>query len=228
MKNSILFQYEFLVILPQTRKPQSYSLEIRFISRIAFSKRMRSEFIGSPPRFFLGFGRRTINIEIRYIDYNVARTFVAAIDEWTRGLTTSQYQSGMKWLQSKSHIMRKILEFLIVIFVMYQIGRVIPHFVTHTSDLLAFADFTLAAVACVYVAYFAAGFIARFIEASVDDIAPIAYISISKGDARDIEEFTKRNKRNKWKIFGGLLGTLLFSVLIEVTAILIVEYVKAG
>ena len=80
---SVLLKYEFLVILPSLGKPQRYSISVRVVSRLAIERRMRQEASSfSLPRFIKVMARHTASVEITYVDYAVARTFLTAIDEW--------------------------------------------------------------------------------------------------------------------------------------------------
>jgi hypothetical protein len=75
---SILLKYEFLIILPNLTKPQTYSISIRVVSRLALERRMR-EGMYSPfslPRFIRLMGKNTGSVEITYVDYSVARNFL--------------------------------------------------------------------------------------------------------------------------------------------------------
>ena len=95
---SVLLKYNFLVLLPKTKKPQSYTVSIRLASRVAVSKRMKSEFYGTPPSIFRLMGNRTAVVEIQYVDYMVARNFLNLIDEWFKGIPTATEFKPLHWL----------------------------------------------------------------------------------------------------------------------------------
>jgi hypothetical protein len=100
---SILVQYNFLVLLPSISKPQNYSISVRVVSRLASERRMREEYIVSLPRFLRVMAQHTASVEITYVDYSVSRAFLTAIDEWFKTIPRSPDNKLMKWLQSKSY-----------------------------------------------------------------------------------------------------------------------------
>jgi hypothetical protein len=86
---NLRLEYNFLIILPQVKKPQSYQIEINIHSRAAIVQRAKKE-NPLPPGFFLAvLAERTARMKIKYIDYTVARNFQLAIDSWFKpGLFT--------------------------------------------------------------------------------------------------------------------------------------------
>src|SRR6516162_8968730 len=98
---SILLKYEFLIILPNVTKAQTYSIAIRVVSRLALERRMR-EGTASPflPRFIRLMGRNTGSVEISYADYTVARNFLSTIDDWFKTIPCSMENRLMKFLQT--------------------------------------------------------------------------------------------------------------------------------
>jgi len=60
---SVLLKYNFLVLLPKTKKPQPYKVAIRLASRGAIVKKMLSDFYGPPPKIFRLMGNRIAVVE---------------------------------------------------------------------------------------------------------------------------------------------------------------------
>ena len=128
---SILLKYEFLVILPNLTKAQTYSISIRVISRLALERRMR-EGATSPflPRFIRLMGRNTGSVEITYADYAVARTFLSAIDDWFKSIPRSIENKVIKSLQDYSHWIPRAGRFATCIIVTLIVIGLLPHFVS--------------------------------------------------------------------------------------------------
>jgi hypothetical protein len=142
---SVLLKYEFLIILPNLTKPQTYSISIRVVSRLALERRMR-EGTASPfmPRFIRLMGRNTGSVEISYADYAVARNFLSAIDDWFRTIPRSMENRFMKFLQSYSYWIPRIGRFVTAVIVTFIVMSILPHFISaKDTSLLNLAQFFL-------------------------------------------------------------------------------------
>lgn len=112
---NIRIEFNFLLLLPKQRKPQSYQIEINIQSRVTISKRIKQE-SSIHSDFLLGIIQdRTAMVEIRYIDYTVARTFQVAIDSWFKGLTCSPNTPFLSQLKKLSDDFPLILRFATVL-----------------------------------------------------------------------------------------------------------------
>jgi len=152
---SILLKYEFLIILPNLTKAQTYSISIRVVSRLALERRMRED-AASPflPRFIRLMGRNTASVEITYADYAVARNFLSAIDDWFKTIPRSIENKTMKFLQSYSYWIPRAGRFATAVIVTGIVVGILPHFITAKEmNLLNLAQFFLWSGLGVYVAY---------------------------------------------------------------------------
>lgn len=91
---NVRIEYNFLIVLPQMRKPQSYELEINIHSRAAMLKRADADVGMRSVMFYEFLSPATAHLEIKYVDYTVARNFQGAIDGWFKALP--EQESG--WL----------------------------------------------------------------------------------------------------------------------------------
>lgn len=216
---SVLLKYNFLVILPKTKKPQSYTVSIRLASRVAVAKRMESEFFGAPPSIFRLMGNRTAIIEIQYVDYMVARNFLNLIDEWFKGIPTAPEFKPLHWLQARSHLVPRLARFATAIFVALLIVTLLPTFIAQgTSDLLSFGRFLGYALLGTYTAYTLAGWSATFIESSLDHYSELSYLQLTKGDEIEISKAERSNTFAIAKGIGGFILTICVSVGTKVVA----------
>ena len=86
---NIRLQYNFLILLPKTNRPQPYKIEVDIHSRAAIKQKASKEH-GMARRIMHIVASRTAILEIEYIDYTVARNFRTAIDSWFNGLEQSK------------------------------------------------------------------------------------------------------------------------------------------
>lgn len=210
---SILLKYHFLILLPKTREPQSYTVSIRLSSRVAVAMRMESEFYGAPPRIFRLMGNRTAVVEIEYIDYMVARNFLNLIDDWFKVIPADNESKILYWLQARSYLIPRIARFFTVLFVAFLIVNHLPYFIPKgTSDLLIFSYFLCYSLSAAYTAHTLASWSAGFIESSIDNYSELSFIKLTKGDAIEIEKAERTNKSSIVKCVGGLFSTISISV----------------
>ena len=203
---SVLVKYNFLVLLPKTKQPQSYRVSVRLASRVAIAKRMEGEFYGAPPHIFRLMGNRTAVVEIQYVDYMVARNFLNIVDDWIKGVPAAVESKGLRWLQARSHFIPRIFRFLMAVFVALVVMAMLSTFITSdTVDLLAFGRFVGYALLGTYTAYTLAGWGGILVESAIDQWSEVAYISLTKGDEKEIKN---ARKKNRFAVAKGVLGFL--------------------
>ena len=215
---SILLKYNFLILLPKTKQPQSYTISIRLASRVAVMRRMQGEFYGPPPQIIRMMGNRTGVVEVEYIDYMVARNLLHVVDEWFKVIPTAVELKWLNWLRYRSHYIPRFSKFLTGIIVGLIAISLLPKFVpTGSTDLLAFGLFFAWALLGAFAAYRMAGFFATLVENAVDEWTELSYIGITKGDELEI---SKANGKNRFAIAKGLVGFLLTVSLSVVTKVI--------
>lgn len=216
---SVLLKYNFLVLLPKTKQPQSYTVSIRMASRLAVAKRMENEFYGAPPSIFRLMGNRTAVIEIQYVDYMVARNFLNLIDEWFKGIPTAAEFKPLHWLQVRSHLIPRVAKFATAIFVALLITALLPTFIAQgATDLLTFGRFLGYALLGTYVAYTLSGWFATVIVHSIDHYTELSYLNLTKGDESEIEKAERSNKFAIAKGIAGFILTICVSIATKVLA----------
>ena len=221
---SVLLKYDILLVLPNVSKPQSYSISVRIVSRLALEKRMRE---GSPfvslPRFLRIMGQHTGSVEITYIDYSVARAFMAGIDEWFSTIPRSPDNKFMKWLQPRSHWIPRIARLVTVIVVMLLITSISPHFIDGDgSNFLQFGRFFLWSSLGVYVAYMLASWFGMYAEHAVDEWSAVSYIDFNRGDKIEIAKSEKENRNHLIRAACGVAANILVTVVAKLIAAIVV------
>lgn len=214
---SVLLKYHFLVLLPKTKQPQSYTVSIRLASRVAVSKRMESEFYGAPPQIFRLMGNRTAIVAVEYIDYMVARNFLNLIDEWFKGIPTATESKTLHWFQVRSHVIPRVARFATAVIVAFLLVALLPYFVQKgATDLLTFGRFLGYSLVGTYIAYTLANWSAGFIETSLDHYSELSFLKLTKGDEIEIAKAEKSNTFAIVKGVGGLLMTICVSIATKV------------
>jgi hypothetical protein len=225
---SILLKYEFLIILPNLVKPQTYTVSIRVVSRLALERRIREGM--SPPftlsRFIRLMGENTASVEITYVDYAVARNFLSVIDDWFKTIPRSKENKTMRFLQSYSHWIPRIGRFVTAIIVTLMVMSILPHFITQSeTSLLLLAKFLLWSALGTYVAYTLAGWSTFFAEMAIDSWSEVSYIKLNRGDEIEIAKNQKENRHHLLKGVCGGLGVVSVDIVAKLTATFVVSYV---
>lgn len=216
---SVLLKYHFLVLLPKTKQPQSYTVSIRLASRVAVAKRMESEFYGAPPQIFRLMGNRTAVVEIEYVDYMVARNFLNLVDEWFKGIPTASESKLLHWFQARSHFIPRFARFATAVFVALLLVALLPHFVAQgNTDLLTFGRFLGYGLITTYVSYTLANWAAASIETSLDHYSELSFLKFTKGDEIEIEKAKKSNNFAIARGIGGSVLTICVSIATKIVA----------
>jgi len=216
---SILLKYNFLVLLPKTKQPQSYTITIRLASRVAVMRRMEGEFYGPPPQIIRMMGSRTAVVEVEYIDYMVARNLLNIVDEWFKGIPTADEHKWLNWLRYRSHHIPRMARFFTGVIVGLIIVALLPKFVPNGStDLLGYGLFSTWAILGAFAAYRMAGFFATLIEDAIDEWTEISYVCVTKGDEVEIAKAQRKNRFSVLKGIAGLIFTTAISVATKIIA----------
>lgn len=221
---SVLLKYNFLILLPKTRKPQPYTLTVRVASRVAVVKKIRDEhgYMG-PTALFRLFGNRIAVVEVQYVDYMVARNLLRIVDEWIHTIPAAPRVGWMRWLQARSHFVPRILQFLTAIFVSWLVISLIPKFVIPGDyDLFAAVNFSAVAMLGIYVSTKVAGFLGGQIEVALDSWSELSYLKITRGDEQEIKLASHANGWAAAKAVLAFVATIALNVIAKVIANVIV------
>lgn len=83
---NVRLEYNFLIVLPQMKKPQSYEIDINIHSRAAMVQKARNDPNFRADVFFEFFSQNTAHVAITFVDYTVARNFQVAVHSWFKAL----------------------------------------------------------------------------------------------------------------------------------------------
>lgn len=210
---NIRLQYNFLILLPKTRRPQSYTIEINIHSRAAIKQKAEKEH-ALPRSIIQFFATRTAQIEIEYIDYTVARNFQTTIDHWFSSLEQSKSSRVLKLAQGHTQNFSFILRYLSALFLCSFFFIEFPSWISTELTIETQLKLAILCFGTVYILCGTAAKIGTFLEAAVDRIQPLSYLKLNRGDDTSISELQKSNDKNNAKTFIGLavaIGINLFS-----------------
>lgn len=218
---SIYIKYNFLVVLPQAKKPQSYTVAVRLASKITTAKAMEDDFLGAPPRVLQVMGQFTGIAEVKYVDYVVARNFMTHIDDWFAGIPSVKENNFVRWIQNRPYIVPRAARLVSATVsgcvTLYYFSKYIP---SNSQDIHAFGLFTISSMLLAYLVVTLSVWASGFVESAFEKWSEISYICISKGDLRAIEEAESENRN---AILRGIIGTLA-TFFVSVVASIVANY----
>lgn len=215
---NISIEYNFLIVLPQTNTPQSYKISVNLHSRAALHKRAKSE-QGLPRKFFRIIAGKTGNIEVEYVDYTVARTFLAAIQEWVDALNQNTTRHWLLRAQNISEhfpfLFRALTTVSVLAALFWQFQTSLQSSVSngqlYVMALLGFGGTYLLS----QIGYKVGQVGERF----VDSYQPPSALCLTRGDENVIKELEDSNKAAVRRA----VGSVAFLVAINMIAIWLVN-----
>ena len=191
---SIFLKFDFLILLPKTRKNQTYSVSVRVLSRVALEKKFSADlFSGPSARIFRIMGHRTAFSKIEYVDYSVARNINSVITEWFSALHYGNENKIISYLQKKSHHIPKGTKFFGVLMAsVFGYLEFVDYMPNHDGDLTYFGASTLSIFVIIYSSFVLFGWCGEFIENSIDSWSPLSYLNFNKGDEIEIKKYKRR------------------------------------
>lgn len=195
---NIQLEYNFLIVLPHVRKPQSYKIEINIQSRAAIQHRAEKE-QGFHRRFLLDMvADKTAHLEIEYVDYTVARTFQGVIDGWFKGLKQSKQNKTVAWV-------KKYTEHFPFAFRLISAAVVFAICVWHYRLALSASPSSGGLLYVAAVVTFGSMFFVSAIaqklgaicETAVSRLRPVSYIKLTRGDEVTIDRQLERCRKDK-------------------------------
>jgi hypothetical protein len=216
---NILITYNFLVILPKLEKPQSYTLSVRMLSRIAIEHQMRKSMPFRLPKILRTMGNKTAIVEIKYIDYAVARNLLSTLDQWFAGIKRSKTNPVLAFLSKNSQTFPYITKYCAGLFATYFAVSKASIFLSEHASPQQQATYLILAFVGIFAAYRMAEHLGSAAEDSLDSWTPLSYVSITVGDKNLISEAQTENRRNVigafWKFTSGLSISIFTKLLIS-------------
>jgi membrane protein YqaA with SNARE-associated domain len=204
---NIRLEYNFLIVLPSTRKAQPYKIEIDLHSRAALREKSDNEH-GLQKRISIIFATRTGRFSIEYVDYTVARNFEVAFEHWYSGVKKNKGSRFIEYLQDKSEhlpLIFKIISSFVILTVFYFHREVILGSKPSISSLFSSS---LIAFGSVYVGGMISYKIGQICERVIDAQQTVSGLRLNRGDESAMSAFKQANEKNLWKLAISLLGLI--------------------
>lgn len=206
----VLIKYNFLVVLPKTRRPQNYSLSIRIASRVSVIYKMREEM---PVQIFRMMGMRNAMVTIQYVDYVVARNLADGVDRWFKGLPNYQHPKWLKWIRKNSETIRRTFAYVVGAFGVYLVLRLVPVYISSTApDFQILANFGILGSLAIFGMYRMGRFFGSQLEQALDESLEFSYIQLNRGDEQRIVGERSKFRMNIARGAFGTLGTVALGV----------------
>lgn len=215
---SVLLQYNFIIILPKTKRAQNYVLSVRIGSSVTMLRKMGG---GSPmqARILKMISARNATVSIEYVDYIVARSFLDAIDGWFKALDSGKASPFRAFLQKNSRHIPGITKYSVGLFsgyLVYKYGSTLVP--VASTDLNNLFISILISSGFIFCSYSLAKFFGKSAGRSLDMITELSYLQLNRGDEKAIEEFKARNRTKTIQAILGVLGSFGIGVLSSITA----------
>lgn len=218
---SVLITYNFLIVLPKAGKPQSYTLSVRLASRIAVESQMRDNMPFHLPKILRTMGSRTGVVNVKYIDYAVARSLLNTADQWFDGLTKTQTSKTWKYVTSRTHYLPIISRYIVGIVVAYLAYRSTNQFIPTNANLQQLAIFSLLTFVGLFSAYRLAHHLGSAAENSLDKWSQLSYLSLTSGDKNLILKASEENRKSAIHAIIKFAGALSISILANIVVSLL-------
>jgi hypothetical protein len=200
---SIVIKYNFLVVLPKSRRPQSYSLSIRLASRVTLSHKMRREV---PRSFFriMEMGGRNATVTVKYVDYVVARNLLGGVDRWINGLPAYEFPKWFTFIRRYSEHVRHTLMYALGAFGAYLYLSLVPEYVPrHAPDFQVLSYFAILGSLSIFGLFRLGRYLGSQVELALDESQAISYIQLNRGDEKRIQ---KAHHQIWWNLARGVFG----------------------
>ncbi|NIK10459.1 hypothetical protein FHY11_004012 [Xanthomonas arboricola] len=215
---SVLLTYNFLIVLPKVEKPQGYTISVRLASRIAVESQMRENMPFHMPKILRTMGNRTAVVNVKYIDYSVARSLLNTADQWFEGLAKGDTSKLWKYIVRRSHYIPVMARYVTGAFVTYIVYQTANYFVPSGATLHQLATFTLFSFIGLFSAYRLAHHLGSAAEDSLDRWSQLSYLSLTNGDKNLIKKAASANQKNGFAALTKFLLALFVSVVAKVVA----------
>lgn len=200
---SVLFTYNFLVVPPKLRSPQSYSLSIRIASRITVEDQLRKGMFRIP-KIVRMLGGRTAVVSIKYVDYAIARNLLNTVDAWFVALPRYVTPAWLSFFRNFSDSLPTLFRYAISLVAVYFVYSALPQYVPSEANLQQLANFLFSAFIFLFGVYKIGHHVGSYAENAMDDWSELSYICLTEGDKRQKERAQIKNRNSFLKIVGSL------------------------
>lgn len=213
---SVVLNYKFLLKIPQTKTTQSYEIFIRVASNVVEMKDMQKN---APSYMWNRLNYKNGHVSIEFVDYTVARTFMATISEWFEGLKTFKPNPIFNFLKRKCDAFPSIFRSGFIIFYLVAFLFLTIDFSAGKPTVLLKGIVISIGLALVVsqLGWHFGDILRRIFSAHIYP----SYVCITKGDERLVEEL---NSDNRSKLFKGL-ALITLNIILSVSCSIAGSYI---
>ncbi len=204
---SVLLTYNFLVVPPKLRSPQSYSLSIRIASRITVEEQLRKSMFRIP-KIVKMLGGRTAVVTIKYVDYAIARNLLNTVDAWFSVLPRYTTPKWILFIRKHSDSCPALFRYALGLLAVFFVYAALPTYLPIEANPQQLANFLFGAFIFLFGTYKIGHHIGRYAEQSIDDWSEVSYVCLTEGDKRQKEQALGSNRKSVLK----MVGSFVFSV----------------
>jgi hypothetical protein len=198
----------FLLPDPVGEKPHPYTVVINLGSGL-FSGGNRPRFI--PPQILRILSVTRSQVEIKFVDYLIARYFVDAISEWVESLDENENSNLFMFFQKYSHHAHTISGLIGSTISLCIIWYLIPTFLNDGSIVDA-GKFYVISFGYFYLLTKLFRFLGNEVENALDYSDSSSVIIINRGDEKKFTAQQGEIKKNKFKIFYSYIIQLILGI----------------
>lgn len=206
--------YRFLVVLPDTNRPQEYRISISLISRVVKLEGIRKEMAEmdfSMPLWQFD-SKFTCRATIDFTDITVANSFMTVIKNWERTLDDVETSQLIKRIRPLAKYMPSIFKYsLLLAGAYYTLGVVEKYFAAPQPKTTAM--FLLIAYLFNFLMWKIGSHAGKRSEKHLNQLYEISYINFSNADKRLAAECGATRKKNVLLGFLYVAGTFIVGVL---------------
>ena len=207
--------YNLLVVLPQTKKPQEYRINIRLISRTAKLESMKEEMMSFPISIPMAQfeNKFTCRVTVNFVDVTVANSFISVVKGWFDSLETTELSSIVKVLRFFSHLIPIATKWGMLAGALYVVlGLSDEYLIEMTTPYQTLASFLLISICFGFVMFRFGAFAGSKAEEALDQIYQISYICLSGADKNLAENSGGQVKVNVIKAGVYVISTIVLGV----------------
>jgi hypothetical protein len=209
-------QFNFLVILPKTSRPQEYKISVKIVSRVAKIENMREEMGASHFQVPLHqFERvKTAVFSIDYVDISVANGFMSVLNNWFSAIEKNEVNGIIKIIRKYSHLFPVSFKYGFLALTSYYVFDLSSHiFVQPTADMRVTSLFILSSALVAFIMYRLGIYFGRKTERNVDNIYEPSYINFSGSDENFVKESCVKIKSSRTKAVLSIVGALCVGII---------------
>lgn len=206
--------YNFLIILPETKTPQEYKMNIRLFSRVVKLENIRERLSSMPISIPLWqFDTEvTCRVTIDFIDITVANAFMSVIKDWNDSLDEVNTSSYVKKIRNLSKFMPSAFKYGLLATGCYYTYIVVNDYFINPEPKTT-AMFVLIAYIFNFLLWKIGAFTGTKSRNHFHQLYEVSYINFSHADKKLANQCATTKNKNKIKSLGFLASAIFVSVI---------------